>query len=144
MKKILLAAMISWLGLFATACSVTSGQQGTAEYVDDATITARVKRPLCRRPDRGRDTHPGRDAEGHRSAERVATSEASASAPRQLAAAVPGVKQVQNGVSSSRRRADLPGRPTTSSRQQEDLQRLLAIHLSNSSGVGRRTFLPLS
>ena len=43
MKKILLAAMLGWLSLFATGCAVTSGQESTGAYVDDATITARVK-----------------------------------------------------------------------------------------------------
>jgi osmotically-inducible protein OsmY len=98
MKKILLAAMISWLGLFATACSVTSGQQGTAEYVDDATITARVKSRFAEDKTVAATRIQVETMKGTVQLSGFATSEAERQRAAQLAAAVPGVKQVQNAV----------------------------------------------
>ncbi|MBS1132929.1 MAG: transporter [Burkholderiaceae bacterium] len=98
MRKILLAAMISWLGLFATACSVTSGQQGAAEYVDDATITAQVKTRFAEDKTVAATRIQVETLKGTVQLSGFATSEAERQRAAQLAAAVPGVKQVQNGV----------------------------------------------
>lgn len=45
MKKILSAALIAAAPMLVVlnGCAVTSGQESTGQYVDDATITARVK-----------------------------------------------------------------------------------------------------
>jgi hyperosmotically inducible protein len=43
MKHILLASMLAIGALVTTGCAVTSGQSSVGQYVDDATITTRVK-----------------------------------------------------------------------------------------------------
>ena len=43
MKKIILASMVAVSALASTGCAVTSGQSSVGQYVDDATITTRVK-----------------------------------------------------------------------------------------------------
>lgn len=43
MKTLMLASMIAVGALTATGCAVTSGQSSVGQYVDDATITTRVK-----------------------------------------------------------------------------------------------------
>ena len=52
MKKVVVAAMIGMVTAVAgTGCAVTSGQESTGAYVDDATITGRVKTSLLNDPD---------------------------------------------------------------------------------------------
>lgn len=98
MKRILVAAMIGWLGLFATACSVTSGQSSVGEYVDDATITARVKSRFAEDKAVAATRIQVETLKGVVQLSGFATSEAERQRAAQLAAAVPGVKQVQNSV----------------------------------------------
>jgi hyperosmotically inducible protein len=98
MKRILVAAMIGWLGLFATACSVTSGQSSVGEYVDDATITARVKSRFAEDTTVAATRIQVETLKGIVQLSGFATSEAERQRAAQLAAAVPGVKQVQNSV----------------------------------------------
>ena len=98
MKKILMAAMISWLGLFVTACSVTSGQQSTGEYVDDATITTRVKTRFAEDKTVAATRIQVETLKGIVQLSGFATSETERQRAAQLAAGVPGVKQVQNSV----------------------------------------------
>ena len=98
MKRILVAAMIGWLGLFATACSVTSGQSSVGEYVDDATITARVKSRFAEDKTVAATRIQVETLKGVVQLSGFATSEAERQRAAQLAAAVPGVKQVQNSV----------------------------------------------
>ena len=43
MKTILLASMLAIGALTTTGCAVTSGQSTAGQYVDDATISTRVK-----------------------------------------------------------------------------------------------------
>jgi hyperosmotically inducible periplasmic protein len=43
MKNILIASMLAIGALATTGCAVTSGQSSMGQYVDDATITTRVK-----------------------------------------------------------------------------------------------------
>ncbi len=43
MKTLLLAAAVAVASLAGTGCAVSSGQSSVGQYVDDATITTRVK-----------------------------------------------------------------------------------------------------
>jgi hyperosmotically inducible periplasmic protein len=43
MKKILLVSMLAMGALGMTGCAVSSGQSSVGQYVDDATISTRVK-----------------------------------------------------------------------------------------------------
>jgi len=101
MKKILLAAMLGWLSLFAVGCSVTSGQSTTGEYVDDATITARVKTKFAEDKTVAATRISVETLKGVVQLSGFATSEAERQRAAQLAATVPGVKGVQNAVKVS-------------------------------------------
>lgn len=98
MKKILAAAMIGCLSLFTAACSVTSGQSTTGQYVDDATITARVKTRFAEDKTVAATRISVETLKGVVQLSGFATSEAERQRAAQLAAGVPGVKQVQNSV----------------------------------------------
>ncbi len=98
MKKILVAAMIGCLSLFTVACSVTSGQSSVGEYVDDATITARVKSRFAEDHTVAATRIQVETLKGVVQLSGFAVSEAERQKAAQLAAAVPGVKQVQNSV----------------------------------------------
>jgi osmotically-inducible protein OsmY len=97
-KKMLVAAMVGWVGLFATACSVTSGQSSTGEYIDDATITARVKTRFAEDQTVAATRIQVETLKGVVQLSGFAVSEAERQRAAQLAAAVPGVRQVQNSV----------------------------------------------
>jgi len=101
MKKILLAAMLGWLSLFATGCAVTSGQESTGAYVDDATITARVKTKFAEDKTVAATRISVETLKGVVQLSGFATSEAERQRAAQLAASVPGVKSVQNAVKVS-------------------------------------------
>jgi len=101
MKKLLVAAMIGCLGslsLFTTACSVTSGQEKVGEYVDDATITARVKSRFAEDKTVAATRISVETLKGVVQLSGFAATEAERQRAAQLAAGVPGVKQVQNSV----------------------------------------------
>lgn len=98
MKKILMASMIGWAGLFAAGCSVTSGQSTVGEYVDDSTITARVKSSFAEDPAVAASRIQVETLKGVVQLSGFATSETERQRAAQLASKVPGVKQVQNMV----------------------------------------------
>ena len=101
MKKILLAAMLGWLSVFAMGCAVTSGQESTGAYVDDATITARVKTKFAEDKTVAATRISVETLKGVVQLSGFATSEAERQRAAQLAASVPGVKSVQNAVKVS-------------------------------------------
>lgn len=98
MKKILTAMMIGWAALFAAGCSVTSGQSTVGDYVDDSTITARVKTSFAEDPSVAASRIQVETLKGVVQLSGFATSETERQRAAQLAAKVPGVKQVQNAV----------------------------------------------
>jgi osmotically-inducible protein OsmY len=50
MKKLITASMIALGSLVAVGCAVSDGQSTVGEYVDDATITTRVKARMAEDP----------------------------------------------------------------------------------------------
>ena len=98
MKNLLVAAMIAVMAAFAAGCSVTSGQSTTGEYVDDATITTRVKTRFAEDKTVAATRIQVETLKGVVQLSGFAVSEAEKQRAAQIAASVPGVKQVQNAV----------------------------------------------
>lgn len=98
MKNLTVAAMIALAALFSAGCAVTSGQSTTGEYVDDTTITARVKSRFAEDQTVAATRIQVEVLKGVVQLSGFATSEAERQRAAQIAAAVPGVKQVQNAV----------------------------------------------
>lgn len=99
MKKLVMAAMLAVMtAAVGTGCSVTSGQEHVGEYVDDATITTRVKSRFAEDKTVAATRISVETLKGVVQLSGFATSEAEKQRAAQLAASVPGVKQVQNAV----------------------------------------------
>ncbi len=98
MKTLITATIISCSALFAAGCSVTSGQSSVGEYVDDSTITAKVKSSLAEDPAVSASRIQVETLQGTVQLSGFATSETERQRAAQLASKVAGVKQVQNAV----------------------------------------------
>ena len=98
MKNLLVAAMIAVMAALSAGCSVTSGQETSGEYVDDATITTRVKSRFAEDKTVAATRIQVETLKGVVQLSGFAVSEAEKQRAAQIAAAVPGVKQVQNAV----------------------------------------------
>lgn len=99
MKNLLVAAMVAVMAAgLGTGCSVTSGQSTTGEYVDDATITARVKSRFAEDKTVAATRIQVETLKGVVQLSGFAVSEAEKQQAARIAASVPGVKQVQNAV----------------------------------------------
>ena len=98
MKNLLVAAMIAVMAVFAAGCAVSSGQSSTGEYVDDATITTRVKSRFAEDKTVAATRISVETLKGVVQLSGFAVSEAEKQRAAQIAASVPGVKQVQNAV----------------------------------------------
>lgn len=99
MKSLVVAAMIGVVTAVAgTGCAVTSGQESTGAYVDDATITTRVKSRFAEDKTVAATRISVETLKGVVQLSGFATSEAERQRAAQIAASVPGVKQVQNAV----------------------------------------------
>lgn len=98
MKSLVVAAMIAVMAAFATGCSVTSGQESAGEFVDDATITTRVKSRFAEDKTVAATRIQVETLKGVVQLSGFAVSEAEKQRAAQIAASVPGVKQVQNAV----------------------------------------------
>jgi len=99
MKSIVVAAMIGVVTAVAgTGCAVTSGQESTGAYVDDATITTRVKSRFAEDKTVAASRISVETLKGVVQLSGFAVSEAERQRAAQIAASVPGVKQVQNAV----------------------------------------------
>ena len=98
MKSFVVAAMIAVMAVFSAGCAVTSGQSTTGEYVDDATITTRVKSRFAEDKTVAASRIQVETLKGVVQLSGFAVSEAEKQRAAQIAASVPGVKQVQNAV----------------------------------------------
>ena len=99
MKKLLIATMIgATTAIAATGCAVTSGQESAGAYVDDATITTRVKSRFAEDKTVSATRISVETLKGVVQLSGFATSEAEKQRAAQIAASVPGVRQVQNAV----------------------------------------------
>jgi osmotically-inducible protein OsmY len=99
MKKLVMAVMIGAVtAIGATGCAVTAGQESTGAYVDDATITTRVKARFAEDQTVAATRISVETLKGVVQLSGFAVSEAEKQRAAQIAASVPGVKQVQNAV----------------------------------------------
>ncbi len=98
MKSLVVAAMLAVMAVVSAGCSVTSKQESVGEYVDDATITTRVKSRFAEDKTVAATRIQVETLKGVVQLSGFATSEAEKTRAAQIAASVPGVKQVQNAV----------------------------------------------
>ena len=98
MKKILLASMVAVAALASTGCAVTSGQSSTGQYIDDATISTRVKARFAEDPGVSAMRLQVETLNGTVQLSGFATSQAEKDKAAQLARGVPDVKDVRNNI----------------------------------------------
>lgn len=99
MKNILLASMLALAGAsITTGCAVTSGQSTAGQYVDDATISTRVKARLAEDTSVSAMRIQVETLNGTVQLSGFATSQAEKDKAAQLARAVPDVKDVRNNI----------------------------------------------
>lgn len=101
MKKFSLigaAAIAAGTLLGATGCAVTSGQSSVGQYVDDSTITARVKAKMAEDPQVSAMRINVKTLNGTVQLAGFATSQAEKDSAGKLAAETPDVKSVRNDI----------------------------------------------
>lgn len=97
MRNILSAlALIAVLG--TTGCAITSGQSTTGQYVDDATVTTRVKARYAKDADVAATRINVETLKGVVQLSGFATSASEKSKAVSLAREVPGVKDVRDDI----------------------------------------------
>ena len=93
------AAMLAVsLTLGVAGCAVTSGQSTVGQYVDDATITTRVKARMAKDPKVGAMRIDVNTLNGVVQLAGFATSEAERAEAGRIAREVPDVKDVRNNI----------------------------------------------
>ncbi len=93
------ASSILAVALFATAgCAVTSGQSSVGQYVDDKTISTRVKTRLAEDPQVSAMRINVETLNGTVQLSGFAASETEKSRAGQIARSVPDVKDVRNSI----------------------------------------------
>ena len=98
MKKLLVAAMVALAAVYSSGCSVASGQRSAGDVVDDSTITTRVKSRFVEDKIVAANRINVETLKGVVQLSGFAISDAERDRAAQIAAAVPGVKQVQNAI----------------------------------------------
>jgi hyperosmotically inducible periplasmic protein len=98
MKSLVVAAMVAVMSALGAGCAVTSGQSTVGEYVDDATITTRVNSRFAEDKNVSAMRIQVETLKGVVQLSGFATSENEKQRAAQIAASVPGVKQVQNAI----------------------------------------------
>ena len=98
MHKLIVSALIGCGALAQTGCAITSGQSSTGQYVDDSTITARVKKRFAEDPEVAATRISVETLKGTVQLSGFATSETERQRAAQLARSVPDVREVRNDV----------------------------------------------
>jgi osmotically-inducible protein OsmY len=98
MYKLIVSALIACGALAQTGCSVTSGQSSMGQYVDDTTITARVKKRLAEDPQVAASRIQVETLQGTVQLSGFATSETERMRAGEIARSVPDVRDVRNDV----------------------------------------------
>lgn len=98
MKNILVATLVAVSALATTGCAVTSGQSSMGQYVDDATISSRVKTRMAQDPAVSAMRIEVETLNGTVQLAGFATSQAEKDKAAQIARAVPDVKDVRNNI----------------------------------------------
>jgi hyperosmotically inducible periplasmic protein len=98
MKTILLASMLALGALATTGCAVTSGQSTAGQYVDDATISTRVKARFAEDTGVSAMRIQVETLNGTVQLSGFAASQVEKDKAGQLARGVPDVKEVRNNI----------------------------------------------
>ncbi|MCY7316661.1 MAG: BON domain-containing protein [Rubrivivax sp.] len=98
MKTIILAAVVAFGAVATTGCAVTSGQSSVGQYVDDATITTRVKTRYAEDPGVSAMRIGVETLKGMVQLSGFATTQTEKDRAGSMARAVPDVKGVQNNI----------------------------------------------
>lgn len=98
MRNILVATLVAVGALATTGCAVKSGQSSMGQYVDDATISSRVKTRMAQDPDVSAMRIEVETLNGTVQLAGFATSQAEKDKAAQIARAVPDVKDVRNNI----------------------------------------------
>lgn len=92
------AALATAAALAMTGCAVTSGQSSVGQFVDDATITARVKARMAEDPSVSAMRLEVETLKGTVQLAGFATSQAEKDRAGQIARGVPDVREVRNNI----------------------------------------------
>ena len=99
MKRLVIASMLAISGVMTVAgCAVHSGQSTVGNYVDDTTVTARVKTRFAEDQQVSAMRISVETLKGVVQLSGFATSSAEKSRAGQLAREVPGVQEVRNNI----------------------------------------------
>ncbi len=98
MNKLILASMLALGSTLFTACAVSDGQSSMGQYVDDATITARVKARFAEDKTVSASRINVETLNGTVQLSGFATDQAEREQAAALARSVPDVKSVRNNV----------------------------------------------
>jgi osmotically-inducible protein OsmY len=98
MYKLIVAALIACGTLAQTACAVKSGQSTMGQYVDDSTITARVKKRFAEDPEVAATRINVETMKGTVQLSGFAASESERVRAVQIARSVPDVVDVRNDI----------------------------------------------
>lgn len=98
MKHLLVAAMVAFGALTLGGCAVKRGQSTLGQYVDDATITTRVKTRFAEDPSVSAMRVQVETLNGTVQLAGFATSQSEKDKAAELARAVPDVKEVRNNI----------------------------------------------
>ena len=98
MKTLLLATVVALAAPAITGCAVGSGQSTVGQYVDDATITTRVKSRFAEDPGVSAMRLQVETLNGTVQLAGFATSQSEKDKAGQLARSVPEVKDVRNNI----------------------------------------------
>lgn len=98
LKTLLTAAAVAMAGVGLTACAVKSGQSSVGQYVDDTTITTRVKARFAEDPGVSAMRIQVETLNGTVQLSGFAASQAEKDKAAQLARGVSDVKDVRNNI----------------------------------------------
>lgn len=98
MKTVLLALAMAIGSVMSTGCAVTSGQSSVGEFVDDATVTTRVKARFAQDQQVSAMRIGVETLNGTVQLTGFATSQTEKDKAATIARAVPGVRNVQNNI----------------------------------------------
>ncbi|WP_332739333.1 BON domain-containing protein [Hydrogenophaga sp.] len=98
MKSLLLAVAVAIGSLVSTGCAVTSGQSSVGQFVDDTTITTRVKARFAEDQQVSAMRIGVETLNGTVQLSGFATTQAEKDKASSIARAVPDVRNVQNNI----------------------------------------------
>ncbi len=98
MKTLLLSVAVVIGSLVSAGCAVTSGQSSVGEFVDDATVTTRVKTRFAQDQQVSAMRIGVETLNGSVQLTGFATSQTEKDKAATIARAVPGVRNVQNNI----------------------------------------------